>query len=1418
MLIKEYRIPMPMSVEEYRIAQLYMIQKKSREESCGEGSGVEILENKPYTDGPGGTGQYTHKVYHIGMHIPSWFRSILPKAALRVEEESWNAYPYTRTRYTCPFVEKFSIDIETYYKPDTGNQADVFNLSAADKRQRTIDPIDIVTDPIPPHEYKAEEDPRLYKSAKTQRGPLRDDWIEEYNNNPGKTPIMCAYKLCKVEFRYWGMQSKIERFIHDVGLRKVMVRAHRQAWCWQDEWYGLTMDDIRQLELETQLALARKMAQFCQAEEATEANGSAPSPDKEQETKEAISSIEAEETVTRSVETLQPRGVLTKQWSTSSRSSRSSKRGVSPSRHSISEWRMQSIARDSDDSSDEEFFDAHEDLSDGEEVFPKEIAKWNSNDFMDKIEAADTEETPEHFKEMSVDYERAASEDRLDEMRDSLSGQADSSPIPTITVTRHQSESSSQQCLQPSKIHVLILVLHGGNILDTGGGDQNSKQADVNTISTAFDTVMRVHYPAALGRIAIRLVPCPAICAEAFSLVSNLSPYSYDEGCLSSSQDHIPLAALPLLATSSPQYQDAVATVIVRANQVYCDFIKSQDGATFSGQVCLIGDCVGGILGFDALCNSAPTVNESQNSSRRGSVISVQDQDLLSPGIIVNSGHGSSSPTLEGSRHLSRSNIDIPRASSSDEAKRQLPRKRSDSSTYELDTIKQHQAFLSSLHSSVLRNDAASRRSSSSTMLDGSSLGKFDFEVSDFFLFGSPLGLVLALRKTVIPMLDVAQLRPACQQVYNLFHPADPSASRLEPLLERKFHLLPPFSVPRYQRFPLGDGNSALLADVVQSHGGVFMDSSYPSSPIMGPFSRGQRRASEISIASQVSGMADSFTATNIANTKSDQINQSNKLKLLSQLALTTQIKFFLKSYPKKAEGDPAIGPSDGDLSLDLDVETDSSEGLSPTSQYENIQSPRLDCAICDLVSLDSQAEVDEVAARWWGTKRLDFALYCPDALTAFPTVALPHLFHASYWESTDVVSFLLRQVMRHENSSILELDGKEVSEFTPSKPREKWLRKRTHVKIRNVTANHRVNDAVFTEDSPQVITGRFMYGPLDMVTLAGEKVDLHIMTQPPSGEWVFFSTQVTQSSGRVSFNIPEDKRLGIGVYPVKMVVRGDHTFADSYLTVVPRGTEFVVFSIDGSFAASVSIMGSDPKVRAGAVDVVRHWQDLGYLIIYVTGRPDMQKQRVVAWLSQHNFPHGIVSFCDGLVHDPLRHKANFLKTLTESNMKIFAGYGSTKDISVYTSIGIPPSQIYIVGRPSKKMQNQCQFITEGYAAHLSQLEYNHRSRPAKSSSARMVLRKGSFGLGANSDFLRKRNHLLRTISSQPAPSSPTGSIHNRPERTQSQSDSERLERERLERTHSHGPGASQRSMSITASCWGRSSSTKLEPFPFNPK
>lgn len=57
-----------------------------------------------------------------------------------------------------------------------------------------IDIIDIVQDNLSGSDYKTEEDPRIYKSQKTGRGPLNDDWIQ----NPPNGVIMCSYKLIKV--------------------------------------------------------------------------------------------------------------------------------------------------------------------------------------------------------------------------------------------------------------------------------------------------------------------------------------------------------------------------------------------------------------------------------------------------------------------------------------------------------------------------------------------------------------------------------------------------------------------------------------------------------------------------------------------------------------------------------------------------------------------------------------------------------------------------------------------------------------------------------------------------------------------------------------------------------------------------------------------------------------------------------------------------------------------------------------------------------------------------------------------------------------------------------------------------------------------------------------------------------------------
>lgn len=72
-------------------------------------------------------------------------------------------------------------------------------------------------------------------------------------------------------------------------------------------------------------------------------------------------------------------------------------------------------------------------------------------------------------------------------------------------------------------------------------------------------------------------------------------------------------------------------------------------------------------------------------------------------------------------------------------------------------------------------------------------------------MFGSPLALVLAYRKISSDKTSNIK-RPLVNQVYNLFHPTDPVAARLEPLISAKFSLLPPVNIARYQKYPLGNG------------------------------------------------------------------------------------------------------------------------------------------------------------------------------------------------------------------------------------------------------------------------------------------------------------------------------------------------------------------------------------------------------------------------------------------------------------------------------------------------------------------------------------------------------------------------------------------------------------------------------------
>lgn len=58
--------------------------------------------------------------------------------------------------------------------------------------------------------------------------------------------------------------------------------------------------------------------------------------------------------------------------------------------------------------------------------------------------------------------------------------------------------------------------------------------------------------------------------------------------------------------------------------------------------------------------------------------------------------------------------------------------------------------------------------------------------------------------------------------MYNMFHLTDPGAYRVEPLLCKQFSYIQPCMVPRYTKFPLGDGYNLSLDHFIVKHGNLF--------------------------------------------------------------------------------------------------------------------------------------------------------------------------------------------------------------------------------------------------------------------------------------------------------------------------------------------------------------------------------------------------------------------------------------------------------------------------------------------------------------------------------------------------------------------------------------------------------------------
>ncbi|KAL6042351.1 LNS2 domain-containing protein [Balamuthia mandrillaris] len=230
--------------------------------------------------------------------------------------------------------------------------------------------------------------------------------------------------------------------------------------------------------------------------------------------------------------------------------------------------------------------------------------------------------------------------------------------------------------------------------------------------------------------------------------------------------------------------------------------------------------------------------------------------------------------------------------------------------------------------------------------------------------------------------------------------------------------------------------------------------------------------------------------------------------------------------------------------------------------------------------------------------------------------------------------------------------------------------------------------------------TGTFSYG---MNYLQNARIELFVQEDVSTEEWKRVGSGKTNKYGKATIPVlPSASSLQrrAGYYPIRMMVAGDLSVAEGAIWVLQRGTQAVVFDIDGTLTTgniqvvtqtslNMLHLDFDPALRSGAVQLVRAWAVKGYLPIYLSGRSGSFYRHTRSWLIEHGLPPGLIGQTKGrkptlpLWYSVGRFKRDYLRDMEKDYMlNIVAHYGNTlTDIKASKALGIPASRTFICGK-----------------------------------------------------------------------------------------------------------------------------------------
>jgi hypothetical protein len=298
MVVFEYRVVMPFTLDEFDRGFRYLCARQSQEVMASSANGetvfrqaqgrfttvpeiVELQGRVPARRTLCNDGSYICNQIHLGTRFPRWVRRLVPDAALRLREEYWAAYPYSFTRYSSEYWPKrieFTIE-SLHVAKDVGESEGIFgDMTSKEQQQCITQVLDIAGAPDESTPGVFQGDPTSFHSTRSGRGPLSGPgWWKPSSSTTSETestppslpcsgqskaysmpekalvsecelPLMCVYKRARCKIHIIPFASRMERVVLESTVRDMAVLGFRNLFCWTDFWFHLSHSELTRFE------------------------------------------------------------------------------------------------------------------------------------------------------------------------------------------------------------------------------------------------------------------------------------------------------------------------------------------------------------------------------------------------------------------------------------------------------------------------------------------------------------------------------------------------------------------------------------------------------------------------------------------------------------------------------------------------------------------------------------------------------------------------------------------------------------------------------------------------------------------------------------------------------------------------------------------------------------------------------------------------------------------------------------------------------------------------------------------------------------------------------------------------------------------------------------------------------------------